>query len=251
MTGAARSLILSLLLVPGLAVEAHPQENPAQRIFELTNQDRLQLGLPALRWDAALARAAEAHAARMAERRTITHQFPGEPELMERASAAGAHFQAVAENVAVGPSPGSIDNGWMHSPGHRANILDPKSNALGVGVVERDGYLYAVEDFDESSEQLTYGQVEARVRELLRQQGVDATAPAAAAEEACRMQGGFPGGARVRSIVRFETADLSHLPSEVMQQLRGGDRGRAAVGACAPDPGQASFTRYRVAVLFY
>lgn len=239
------------LLLLNVVAFAHPQPTDAHRVFDLTNQDRLQHGLPALRWDAALASAAQAHAEQMAQRRMISHQFPGEPQLMDRTASAGAHFRAVAENVAVGPSPESIENGWMHSPGHRANILDPKSDALGVGVVERDRSLYVVEDFEQSSEQLTYQQVEERVRALLHRQNVDASAPAEPAEQACRMQRGFPDGARMRSIVRFETADLSRLPSEVIQQIRGGDFRKAAVGACAPDPGQADFTRYRVAVLFY
>lgn len=245
-----RPWLLWLLLLNVVAF-AHSQKTDAHRVFDLTNQDRLQHGLATLRWDAALASAAEAHAEQMAERRMISHQFPGERPLMDRTASAGAHFRAVAENVAVGPSPESIENGWMHSPGHRANILDPKSDALGVAVVERDHSLYVVEDFEQSAEQLSYMQVEERVRGLLLQQNVDASAPAEPAEQACKMQRGFPDGARMRSIVRFETADLNHLPSEVIQQIRGGDFKTAAVGACAPDPGQADFTRYRVAVLFY
>jgi hypothetical protein len=65
------------------------------------------------------------------------------------------------------------------------------------------------------------------------------------------MQHGIPEGTNARSIVRFETPDLSQLPSQVTQQIQTGDFRKAAVGACAPGPGQANFTTYRVAILFY
>lgn len=225
-----------------------PQE---QQIFNLTNQDRQQHGLPALRWNEALARAAQSHADRMVQERNLSHQYPGEPDLMTRAANAGAHFQAVAENIATGPDPDAIENEWMHSPSHRANILDPRMNALGVAVVSRSGTLYAVEDFAESNEALSTSQIEQRVRELLHAQNIDASAAAGPAEQACAIGHGFPQGSNVRAIVRFETPDLKQLPSQVEQQIRAGNFKRAAVGACAPTPGQQQFTTYRVAILFY
>lgn len=236
----------------GFAGFAHAQAPvEAHRIFELTNQDRQQHGLPALRWNAALADAAQGHADRMARQRTLSHQYAGEPELTERAASSGAHFRAIAENIALGPNPQSIEQGWMKSPPHRANILDPKMDALGVAVVEHDGSLYAVEDFEESSQALTREQIEDRVRELLRAQRVDPTAPPEPAEQACAMAHGVPRGSNARSIVRFETPDLSRLPDPVAQQIRNGGFGRAAVGACAPGASQANFTVYRVAIVFY
>ena len=223
----------------------------ARRIFDLTNQDRQDHGLFALRWDAALAAAAQAHADRMVREPGLSHQYAGEPELLTRAAAAGAHFQAIAENIAMGPNPQSIEQGWMHSTAHRTNILDPRMNAIGIAVVERGGSLYAVEDFEQASEVLTREQVEQRVRELLRAQNVDPSAPAGLAEQACAMGHGIPQGSNARSIIRFETPDLTQLPAEVAQQIRGGDFRKAAVGACTPQPSQANFTTYRVAILFY
>jgi uncharacterized protein YkwD len=232
------------------ATRAQAPDN-ARRVFDFTNQDRQQHGLPALHWDAALAQAAQAHADRMARERVLSHQYQQEPELTERAASAGAHFRSVAENIATGPSPAAIENEWMHSPPHRANILDPKMDALGVAVVERGGMLYAVEDFEQSSQQLTPEQVEQRVRELLHARGVDASAPAGPAEEACPNGHGIPQGTNARSVVRFETADLSQLPSQVAEVIASKDLKKAAVGACAPGPSQANFTTYRVAILFY
>lgn len=245
-----RQLWSALLLVGlGLPIaQAQPQDS-AHRIFDLTNQDRAARGLAPLRWNDALAAAAQAHAQRMVRAGALSHRFPDEPDLMTRAAHAGAHFQAIAENVALGPNPEGIEEEWMHSTPHRTNILDPKMNALGVGVAERGGTVYAVEDFSESSEALTVPEVEQRFRELLRAQNVDPSAPTDAAVQACEAGRGFPPGAR--SVVRFQTPDVTQLPGQVMQQIRSGHFAKAAVGACAPDASQGSFTTYRVAILFY
>lgn len=223
----------------------------ARRIFELTNQDRQAMGLPELRWNAALAAAAEPHARRMATERALSHQYPGEPNLMDRAAAAGAHFEAIAENIATGPDPDRIEMEWMHSTPHRANILDPHMNSIGVAVVARGGYLYAVEDFAHASESLTPAQVEERIRALLRGQNIDPSGSSAAAEQACQMDRGMPQGLTARSVVRFETGDLSQVPSQVSQLIRTGNFQKAGVGACAPHGEQTDFTMYRVAVVFY
>lgn len=241
-------LLLTALVSAGTACAQTSQE---QQVFNLTNRDRQQRGLALLRWNEALARAARAHAERMAQEPALSHQYPGEAELMTRAAEAGAHFQAIAENIATGPNPDAIENEWMHSTPHRANILDPRMNALGVAILSRRGVLYAVEDFAESNEALTTGQIEERVAGLLRAQKVDASAPPGPAEQACAAGHGFPKGGGVRAIVRFETPDLKQLPAQVEQQIRAGDFRRAAVGACAPMPSQAQFTTYRVAILFY
>lgn len=237
------------IVLAGLGVCHAQSDESAKRIFDLTNQDRQEHGLQTLHWDAALAAAAQTHVERMIRESTLSHQYPGEAELMTRASQAGAHFQAIAENVAMGPNPEAIEKEWMQSNAHRTNILDPKMNAIGVGVAGRGGSVYAVEDFAEAAEALSKDEVEHRVGELLRAQSIDPSAPADAAEQACSAGHGIPAGAK--SLVRFQTPDLQQLPSQVVQQIRAGHFARAAVGACAPEANQANFTTYRVAILFY
>ena len=235
-------------MAPGRAALA--QSDAAHEIFALTNQDRQAQGLPTLQWNGALARAALGHAELMAQEPTLEHQYPGEPGLLARADAAGAHFDVIAENIALGPNPEGIERAWMHSTPHRKNILDPRLNALGVAVVARDGTLYAVEDFAQASQALSQAQVEQRVRGLLRAQNIDASLPAGPAEQACREWDGMPQGPGIRAVVRFETPDLNRLPAQVEQQIQGGHYTRAAVGACAP-PASNEFTTYRVTVLLY
>ncbi len=235
-----------------LPIPAHGQSDAkAQQILELTNQDRVAHGLKPLEWDSNLAAAAAVHAARMADAKSLSHQYPGESDVAARAAQAGAHFQAIAENTAMGPSAGAIEKQWMSSVPHRTNILDPQMNTIGIGVAEKGGYLYAVEDFANSSQTMTKEQAEERVSDLLRDEKIDPSGPHDAAEQACAMSTGMPQGAGARAVVRFETPDLSQLPSQVAQQLRSGQFTKAAVGACAPSRTQGSFTTYRVAVLLY
>jgi len=250
-----RRVLLAAAMAAGAAVAGHPQtaaiaDPLAHRIFSLTNQDRADQGLPPLLWSTALASSAKAHAAMMSQEPVLSHQYPGEAPLIERANQAGAHFRTVAENIASGWSAEQINTAWMHSPSHRENILDPRLNTLGVAVVQRGSQLYAVEDFADAVQALNVQQVEERVGELLRQAGVIASAPAGPGEQACRMGHGWPQGTNVRSIVRFESSDLSQLPAAVLQQIRAKGFARATVGACSPPAGE-DFTTYRVAILFY
>jgi hypothetical protein len=249
--GSACWLAMALLaVIPGGRMQAQTADD-AQQIFALTNQDRQEQGLPVLQWNDALAAAAQAHAERMAREGALSHQYAGEPPLMQRAAQEGAHFQAIAENVAMAPDPEAVEEAWMHSTPHRTNILDPKMNALGIGVTERDGQLYAVEDFAEASQTLSTQQVEQRVQQMLHALGIDASLPAAQAEQACAMQHGVPAGPTPRSMIRYQTPDLQQMQAQLQQQIHAGTYTKAAVGACTPIGVQGTFTMYRVAVLFF
>ena len=93
---------------------------------------------------------------------SISHQFEGEPELAARGAAAGAKFSLISENVAVSPSAVQIHSAWMHSEGHRHNLLDPNVDSVGISVIARGRRLYAVEDFERSIVAMTLQQQERR-----------------------------------------------------------------------------------------
>ena len=116
-------------------------------LFDHVNESRVLAGLSALRWDAKLAIAAREHCALLVQHDALSHQFPGEPGLQERLNSAGAEFSVAAENVALAPTPDEIHYEWMHSPPHRANILDPQLNAIGIAAMPGNRGLYAVQDF--------------------------------------------------------------------------------------------------------
>jgi uncharacterized protein YkwD len=121
-----------------------------RELFAAANQARRAQGLQPLRWDESLAAAAQRHAKIMAERGSAQHVFEGEPSLSTRVKQAGAHFAWLSENVTQGPTPEFIHVQFMDSPAHRANILDRDMDSIGIGVVERHGQLFAVEDFSQA-----------------------------------------------------------------------------------------------------
>ncbi|HWY59420.1 MAG TPA: CAP domain-containing protein [Terriglobales bacterium] len=143
--------LITFLAVFSVSGWAQQKTSEAERqLLNAVNQERQAHGLTALSSDEALANAARKHAQRMAEQGTISHQFPGEPSLPSRAKAAGAHFTWLSENVDEGPNANAIHQSFMKSSQHRANILDSDMDSAGIGVVERKGQLFAVEDFSKS-----------------------------------------------------------------------------------------------------
>ena len=226
--------------------------NKAEQLFVLANHARAAQGLAALQWDPALASAALNHCARMAAEGPISHQYAGEPDLTERAGRAGAHFSLIEENVAEGYEPASIHQQWMHSRGHRENLLNPAVNRMGAAVVARGNMLYAVEDFSRAVPVLSPEQVEAAVASLVEKTGVAAHGNSTGARLACAQDRGMPaslGNRRPEFIMRWETTELDRLPDALLERIATGKYHQAAVGSCPAESRQASFTVYRVAVL--
>ncbi|WP_172382344.1 CAP domain-containing protein [Streptomyces sp. MNP-20] len=103
-------------------------------VLALTNGHRAAAGLRPLAPDPCLTAAAQAHSADMIARAFYAHTAPDGSEPWHRAAAAGSRHRAVGENIACGQrSPAEVVEGWMNSPGHRANILKPSFTHLGVG----------------------------------------------------------------------------------------------------------------------
>lgn len=140
-----------LIFLPLTSLAQQKETNAEQVLFESANRERVAHGLPPLEWDAKLARAAHQHALRMAKQNSLSHQFPGEPDLPARAIQAGSRFSAIAENVAEGPSAANIHAQWMKSSHHRANLLGTDLNSVGIAVTERNRQLFAVEDFSRAA----------------------------------------------------------------------------------------------------
>ena len=105
----------------------------------LLNAERGRRDLRPLRSDAALARAARRHARDMAERDYFAHESPDGTGPHRRIVRAGYRRpRLTGENLAEGEAeagaPSSIVDGWMHSPGHRANILRRGFTEIGIGI---------------------------------------------------------------------------------------------------------------------
>jgi uncharacterized protein YkwD len=118
-------------------------------VVTLTNTFRQANGCGALRVDARLVAAARAHSADMAARNFFDHTGSNGSTFVQREAAAGYTTGASAENIAWGyRTANDVVNGWVNSPGHRANILNCSSVAVGVGLAYKtDGTPYWTQDF--------------------------------------------------------------------------------------------------------
>lgn len=117
---------------------ATPQPAGVEAIVLEMNRHRARAGLPALQWDARLAAAAEDRAEDMVARGYFAHVDPEGRSPFLTVKAHGYRFRAVGENLAVGyPTARSIVEGWMASPGHRANILATDYREVGIAIHPR------------------------------------------------------------------------------------------------------------------
>ena len=123
----------------------------AQRIVALTNAQRVQNGLAPLSVNIALTQAADIQSGNMARLETMSHILPGTatPDLASRAAAVGYQYSSMGENIAWNYADAdAVVAGWMASPGHRANILNPNFTEIGVSVAySAKGEPYYTQEF--------------------------------------------------------------------------------------------------------
>jgi|ERR1700691_1218970 len=141
-----------------------------QELLELANQARAQVGAPRLTLDAGLCRAARAHAEVMLAARQLSHQFEGEASLPQRlAEATETQLDQEGENVAFDFDAEKGHQHLMLSPPHRANLLNPAYNVIGMGVVRGGDRLYIVQDFGHALPNYSAVEVKERVAATVAQ----------------------------------------------------------------------------------
>jgi uncharacterized protein YkwD len=142
-----------------------PFDSAAERqLLQLANKARAQAGAPPLALDEGLSQAARVHAQAMVEAQQLSHQFDGEPSLVRRL-ATGTHLQLdqEGENVALDFDPEQAQRHLMLSPPHRANLLNPAYNVVGLGVVRGGDRLYVVQDFGHALPNYSAAQMKDRI----------------------------------------------------------------------------------------
>jgi uncharacterized protein YkwD len=126
-----------------------------QQVVELVNQERLNNGgLPPLKHVSALSEAARYHAADLAQDNYFSHDTydgaGGTTFVCNTWQRIGTYYSgATGENIAAGyDTPAWVMDGWMNSPGHRANILSATHREIGMGYYNAAGSShYWVQDF--------------------------------------------------------------------------------------------------------
>ena len=85
--------------------------------------------------NALLNEAAQAHAEDMAENNYLSHIALDGSTPADRVLEVGYDYAFIAENIAQGfVSEEDVMEAWMNSPGHAANILDPRAADFGLGL---------------------------------------------------------------------------------------------------------------------
>ena len=130
----AAFLVASLVFLLSVATAAASVPPPAAGLLRAMNAARTARGLPPLRLDRTLMRAAGAHSTDMLE-----HDYFAHTNFAGRMSAYHVRGRLMGENLAWGNGPygtaAAVVQEWLASPEHRANLLDRRFGRIGVGVV--------------------------------------------------------------------------------------------------------------------
>ena len=138
----------------------HPK-NLEQKIFQFTNEARRHHGLPALDPDDTLKAKAREKCDDMLKNNYFSHTSPDGKTLKDRLAeekpAVARTMSRAGENIYMGArfdyavdlvtQARLIVDGWMTSPGHRRNMLDPNYTHVGIGVAARGKDCYATQIF--------------------------------------------------------------------------------------------------------
>ncbi|WP_381792217.1 CAP domain-containing protein [Streptomyces niveus] len=112
----------------------------ADQVTTLVNSERSKAGCGPVSTSTQLDTAALRHSQDMAAKGYFDHNSPDGKDPGDRITAAGYQWTTYGENIARGQQTAAqVMEGWMKSPGHRANILNCAFKEIGVGVHDGTG----------------------------------------------------------------------------------------------------------------
>lgn len=112
----------------------HETTSQAEAVLQLVNEERSKQGLQPLTLSAKLTDIATMKSKDMAEQGYFNHNSPTYGSPFQMLQDFGVHYSSAGENIAYNQqTPEEVMNAWLHSSGHRANILNASFTDLGVG----------------------------------------------------------------------------------------------------------------------
>lgn len=131
------------MIYPGQAINvpSNEQASVEQEVVKLVNVERAKAGLPALKEDWELSRAAKYKSQDMHDKKYFDHTSPtyGSPFTMMKNF--GITYKSAGENIAQGQRTAvEVMKAWMNSEGHKANIMSKNFTHIGVGHVADGNY---------------------------------------------------------------------------------------------------------------
>lgn len=126
----------------GFVTAPDPSDINKTELFNLTNREREAVGLKALVANSALAQAATDKCNDMVAKNYWAHNAPDGTEPWSFIKKYLSSYKMAGENLNEGSRSASdtVDH-WMHSPDHKANILEPDYTDVGFGVCEGTNYI--------------------------------------------------------------------------------------------------------------
>jgi uncharacterized protein YkwD len=240
-----------------------PGEDPEAegQLLDLANEARKDAGAPPLEMDVGLTDAARTHDVQMVSQQQLSHQFSGEPSLVQRiAETTTLHLDRAGENVAVAESVEGIHSVLMHSPPHRENLLNPGYNVAGFAVLRSGSRLYVVQDFGHelpkvapasADEQIAKGvdriRQQDRVPLLTRADGSMAESIACAMAKADSLNTPAPNA---YYLLRYTTMQPEKLPADAERIVGNRALRSFSVGSCYAKTPSYPNGAYWVALLF-
>lgn len=118
----------------------------AYEVYRIVNEEREADNKDTLEWDEDLAACAQERAYEIQEK--FSHTRPDDTKCYTILDENGISYSSAGENIAYGQSsPESVMNSWMHSSGHKKNILKSSFGRIGVGCAYINGSCYWVQLF--------------------------------------------------------------------------------------------------------
>ena len=118
--------------LPNQPGEDSEQTSYVMQVVELVNVERAKEGLAALTFDEQMGNAALVRAKETEQ--SFSHTRPDGRSFSTALTDAGVTYRSAGENIAYGQkTPQQVVEGWMNSPGHRANIMNSGFTRIGVG----------------------------------------------------------------------------------------------------------------------
>ncbi|MFQ6038971.1 MAG: CAP domain-containing protein [Candidatus Aminicenantales bacterium] len=154
----------------GAQAQSTAPEAIEKDLLRRINNARLSRNLAPLKPLPRLDEMARRHSQDMAARGVLSHRSSNGRTTMDRLVEDGFYFEKIGENVASSDTFRSdiIHEELMDSPAHRANILDPDFERIGIGVVGVEGAKYFItQDFLRTVKKHPVPEAENRVKESL------------------------------------------------------------------------------------
>jgi uncharacterized protein YkwD len=131
------ALAVALAIAAPLSAFRDSPTTNEEALVAAMNRERAANGLKPLRVNLELALAAEDRIHDLFAKHYFAHVSPDGMQPFVWADRRGYSYRTIGENLATGYAvPDAVVDGWMHSPGHRANILGRDFDEVGVAIAE-------------------------------------------------------------------------------------------------------------------